>query len=620
MKINNAENLLNLEDTVDFLVEKAQFASLGMTIKGFIEPLSSFPDEAEDGDVIGVGYDAPYTYYVFINNNWQTIGTWPLQGPKGVPGDRGLQGPVGPQGPQGEKGDQGIAGPSGSSVGVDKVTKLDLAVGEPSIIYNTSTGADIFKSGTITANGTNYSIQVEDELPLIPGDNITIDATEDGKALKISATGGSGAGLTIITIGAGSSGTLTTAQYNTLINSDGAVISSNNELYWKMDNQHTTGALGYSHLGYENGVFYLKNITVTMSTRSWVKTTNKHTTIDGVDGQITLGSNLYLSNGVLSSSNTVTAINNRTGNFTLGSNLTLTSDGTINATGGGSGGTDSGFDNLNAFALTPTAYQGTESPAGKFTFKGTGSYQLKGETVTNTLSNITVQLPVEAGDNITFTNNNGTCVISAASGGSLPIVDLTNAVVPGFGTLTDEQAELINNNKTSFVVVTDTDSSGLTQNIVLPLINEDIIHHNYIYQVEFDNKVYKASVIVSKTSGGVWGTKSFEISKTTTSEGAAAYMHTFNFQYTVTTSSTTTTYNLYINFVNSYSGQMSLTDFLNVYGTDHLHGYWPGIKEETGRPATFIFEMYATSNDFIGKDTAGNEHTLTLISDTVKEV
>lgn len=526
MKIKNEKNLLNLEDTVDFLVENAKFASLGMTIKGFIEPLSSFPDEAEDGDVIGVGYNPPYTYYVFVNNNWQTIGIWPLQGPKGVPGDRGPQGAVGPQGPQGEKGDQGIAGASGSNVGVDKITKLDLAVGEPSITYNAATGADIFKSGTITANGTNYSIQVEDELPLIPGDNVTIDATEDGKHLKISAVGGSGSGLTIVTIGVGSSGTLTAAQYNTLISSDNAVISSNNELYWKMDNQHTTGALGYSHLGYENGVFYLKNITVTMSTKAWVKTTNKHTTIDGVDGQITLGANLYLSNGVLSSSNTVTAINNRTGNFTLGSNLTLTSDGTINAAGGGSGGTNSGFDNLNALALTPTAYQGTESPAGKFTFKGTGSYQLKGETVTHTLSNITVQLPVEAGDNVTFTNNNGTCVISAEGGGSLPIIDLTTSAVPGSGTLTDEQAELISDNKTSFIVITDTDSSGLPQNIVLPLLNIDTTHNNYIYQVEFDSKLYKVSVVVSKASGGVWGTKSYEISKTTISGGSAdTYMH-----------------------------------------------------------------------------------------------
>ena len=49
----------------------------------------------------------------------------------------------------------------------------------------------------------------------------------------------------------------------------------NKEYYNLSDNQHTTGTLVFSHVGYENGQLIVKTITITISTRGWVLTTIK---------------------------------------------------------------------------------------------------------------------------------------------------------------------------------------------------------------------------------------------------------------------------------------------------------------------------------------------------------
>ena len=62
----------------------------------------------------------------------------------------------------------------------------------------------------------------------------------------------------------------------------------NNEFYQLADNQHTTGTLVFSHVGYEASQLIVKTITITISTRAWVLTTiypedssNKKTSITG---------------------------------------------------------------------------------------------------------------------------------------------------------------------------------------------------------------------------------------------------------------------------------------------------------------------------------------------------
>lgn len=178
--------LLNLEDTVGYLVDRAELASIGATLKGKVNNYDSLP-EGTVGDVYAVGTTAPYSYYAYTDNGWLDIGTWPLAGPKGIPGDRGPQGPAGPIGPKGDKGNQGIAGPAGGGVGVDRITKMDLAAGTPSIVYDKTNGATQTKQGTITAAGANYSITVDDKLPIIPGKNININTNTANNALVIGA-------------------------------------------------------------------------------------------------------------------------------------------------------------------------------------------------------------------------------------------------------------------------------------------------------------------------------------------------------------------------------------------------------------------------------------------------
>lgn len=52
----------------------------------------------------------------------------------------------------------------------------------------------------------------------------------------------------------------------------------NKEYYNLSDNQHTTGTLVFSHIGYENSSFIIKTITITLATRGWVLTAGKVTT------------------------------------------------------------------------------------------------------------------------------------------------------------------------------------------------------------------------------------------------------------------------------------------------------------------------------------------------------
>lgn len=535
------KKLLNLEDTVEFLVERAKLASMGLYLKGRVDSLNNLPDIANFGDVYAVGQSAPFNFYAFVDNDWLDLGIWPLPGPKGVPGDRGPQGPAGPQGPKGEKGNQGIAGPkgekgnqgpAGSGVGVNYITDLDLAYGDAAVTYDTTVGASLVKQGKIVAAGTSYDITVDDELPILPGDNVTINATPDGKHLKISAKGGSsGSGLTIVTIGNGTSGTLTTVQLEQLQTGIGAVISSANELYWKMDNQHTAGTISYSHTCFENNKYYFKNITITMSTRAWVKTTKKHTTIDGVDGALVLGSNLQLTDNVLSATNTVTTINNKSGNFTLGSNLTLTDDGTINATGGT--GTDTGFSNVRRIEYVDSQTNYDPDSGEYLNTSGTSTVYYKDNT--NTTVPYVQTLGLMPGNNVTFTEeqvgNSWKVKVNATGGGgtvTFPAVDLTNATVPGSGNFTDEETNLLYyvNNKASFIMIQDT-INGLATYIVLPLVYLDSVHNYYTYESTVSGNTYTLKAILQKTTGNVWGMKTYTITKTASSGGGGGgcYLH-----------------------------------------------------------------------------------------------
>lgn len=304
---------LNLEDTVGYLVDRANLASIGATLKGQVDTYEALP-EGTVGDVYAVGTTKPYTYYAYTDTGWLDIGTWPLAGPKGVPGDRGPQGPAGPVGPKGDKGNQGIAGPSGGGVGVDHVTKLDLAVGQPSIAYSNTTGATLVKQGKITAAGQDYSVTVNDKIPIIPGSNINITANGTNDALVIEAeqnvlSVNGEVGVVILPI---------PSKTSELTNDAGFITAS----YHDPDKQNT--------------LVSGKNI----------KTINNESILG--EGNITI------SGGGTAG---VTSLNSKTGAITLaaGNNVSINESGntlTINATGGGGGGSGTTYEVIDISSIT----------------------------------------------------------------------------------------------------------------------------------------------------------------------------------------------------------------------------------------------------------------------------
>lgn len=74
--------------------------------------------------------------------------------------------------------------PGGSSSGA-QIEKLDLVVGDPEVIYDTTDGITITSQGQITQGDSTYNVDVEQNIPIIAGEGITIDASEDGKSIVV---------------------------------------------------------------------------------------------------------------------------------------------------------------------------------------------------------------------------------------------------------------------------------------------------------------------------------------------------------------------------------------------------------------------------------------------------
>lgn len=94
---------------------------------------------------------------------------------------QGATGATGARGETGAKGDKGDAG-----VGFNNTTDINLVVGEPlSVTYDTEDGITITSQGGIEANGQTFTPTVENNVPLIAGNGLTMDATEDGKHVDV---------------------------------------------------------------------------------------------------------------------------------------------------------------------------------------------------------------------------------------------------------------------------------------------------------------------------------------------------------------------------------------------------------------------------------------------------
>lgn len=81
-----------------------------------------------------------------------------------------------------------LPGGGGNGVGVDTVEKLNLSIGESTVLYDTTDGITITGQAQIEAGGRQYNIDVEQSIPIKAGKGIIIDADEDGKFIEIKTS------------------------------------------------------------------------------------------------------------------------------------------------------------------------------------------------------------------------------------------------------------------------------------------------------------------------------------------------------------------------------------------------------------------------------------------------
>lgn len=67
-------------------------------------------------------------------------------------------------------------------------------------------------------------------------------------------------------------GTISASDLQVLQGNKSAIIRFNNELYYFMDDEYKSGYLTYSHVGVDAGIQWVKSITITISSLSWVLT------------------------------------------------------------------------------------------------------------------------------------------------------------------------------------------------------------------------------------------------------------------------------------------------------------------------------------------------------------
>ena len=639
------KNFRNLEEQVDFLTERQFLSTLGLKLKGFVATKEELPEDPENLQVFGVGGNAPYEYFVYLNNAYFSLGVFPLEGLPGVPGDKGERGERGPIGPQGEPGPQGIAGKSGS--GLDDITVLTMGeAGAQPTYYDTTDGAMFQSLGRFSGpGGISHGFTSVLHLPIFPGDGINIDVNENGTALIIKAVGGTSQPvLNIIVVSAGANGTVTEEQLALLNQNDVLpLIKSNNELYYKMDDQHTPGALGFSHMGYENGAFILKNITVTISTRAWTKTAKEITSINGETGAFTLGANLHLENGVISATDTVTTVNGHTGavKFVAGNNVTIDDNGgtlTIGATGGGGGGggTDKGFDNLSSLTIAASQYASPQSAAGPFYFKGSGTAQWKDGSPATSIPEIGVQLGCKPGDGISFR-------AKGQGAGAECEIGLTDLAVLDLGTfenfpvtnqkLTEEQAVLIEQHKYSFIKFRDSkgwNNGAAELDVYCVPVDNAPSHGGITYKsITTQGNTYTVGISIQRTSGNVFEHKTYAITKEATPTSGGGGGSAAIYQHNIKTLCDPGTQVFITVYTSDNTPLTSLASWQTKFGNDKVYGGGYVVYNGTNYFPILYTQASSEGVKSYYKDTNGMESGLTATykwgatgqwTDTVKEV
>lgn len=133
----------------------------------------------------GVKSNTTYGIQFMLDGNEKVSGA--IMKPSGSGG--GSIGPTGPQGPKGDPGPQGPQGQPGKD-GKDGFTPTGGAIVPNHVAYDTTNGVQF--TGPLSLQGTPASIPnlpFTATLPIRPGKNIVINATEDQKALVIGTEG-----------------------------------------------------------------------------------------------------------------------------------------------------------------------------------------------------------------------------------------------------------------------------------------------------------------------------------------------------------------------------------------------------------------------------------------------
>ena len=188
----------NLSEQVEYLSERLrQYTGdplPAFNLKGKVALYTELPDvtTVENGTTYAVGIISPFQYWSALNGAWVNLGQFPLPGPAGAKGETGATGPAGETGPAGPQGEMGPTGPTGPA-GKDGFTPTGAALTTTSVLYDTTNGAKF--SGPLVLQGTpnNITAPFAATLPILPGNNVTIDAGADGKSLVISSEGGGAA-------------------------------------------------------------------------------------------------------------------------------------------------------------------------------------------------------------------------------------------------------------------------------------------------------------------------------------------------------------------------------------------------------------------------------------------
>ena len=617
---NKGTILRNLEDQVQYLTDINQLASLGFRVKGTVTHSSFLVVDATcvNGDIMIVGVEAPFHLWTFVIDEWIDLGEFPRSGPpgaRGATGSRGSTGPMGPQGPVGPTGATGKNGKNGDGLGVENITHLDLAVGDSTVNYSNVGGARLSKQGQIVAAGQQYNVTVYDEMPILPGENVTINADSEHKGIVINAA---------------------TSPVNSVNGKTGTVVLKTSDL--------------------ENNSNYITN--------SYHDNTKQNTLVSGeniktINSQSILGpGNITISGG-----DGVSSLNGKTGAVTLaaGNNVTINESGntlTINASGGGGGGTDTGFDNvreiqaaddqttynpdtkeylissgtarvfykdntsvdipyvqeiglmagdnitfteefvdnanyrvkinatggggsssdgfsnLKGLTLTPTTYQGSESPSGKFAFTGNGVYTLK-DNSSGGIQELSFQLPVVPGDGIIFDKTtDGNCKIKAAD--YKPTITLethtasqnTNNYGRIYYTFNVDNtvANDVANSKYNVIIYDETSGGGYyycpLQGDTMTFLGEEVPNNNDSgspnYIVGWSFKAQESDTVIS-----FWR-DSFNLSGGEGGGGSASL-----YQHTITIQGSQYKYNITV--VNSYQGSITLSSiWKDIYGTNRF--------------------------------------------------